>query len=1650
MGDTWIDATQSYETETNTASTEITNVDNVDLLNPPPSSDANYLIKLVNNASTNTNNLYILQANTNGEIRFLTKEAYLNNDVSANDGNQYYNVKIGADGKLYCYYTYNFINNPIKISGWYDIMNDLAGQGFQLTLLEGGLTGFELQLITAQTNITTLFSNVGVLNTEIVQINAEIGALATQTNIFQGLFGEIQRTFYASRSKALVGRFTRTNWKDAVATLRTRFDVRQTAGRLGNIMSPARTLTAPQLSAYQMVSSQAGYAINKAVNDVGLTLGIIGGGVVLAGIYKYYSNAEEDTKRDLISDLIETKEDMILQQANTPNSYYTTANRIAEVGLSVNAGTQGNYTGAVGFYEVSLATAPNSSTGGYIVIEIYLVSTVKTARISKVLDSGTRAWVVGNTISIDKQTDLGGWDNAGTRYLLLNVNVVYSPLQAIDLIINSVLAEQPIDDRRNRRRSGVIGVGEYDTATFTTSSATETNTDTNEIITYSTLKSRINLLPTGTSDVDVYTSTGQVGVGTTPATKLHTYHATDNKLRLETGTSGTNSIEFRRGLANDVYTDYRLISESGLFKLQYENNLLAYGNSGTDLLSSTTTLTTIYKDTTFNGKVSIGNPINATYKVDVAGDINISTGSLYRVNGTEFKPSTAVLADTATALATGTILGISQGGTGASTHIAGNVILGNGSGALTSASGLNYTSGTTTFTAPNVNVPTGGKYKINSVDLALTDLTGTLAVGKGGTGQTTFTADGLLIGNTTSAITQNAGLTYTSATSLLTAGNVNVPTGGKYKINSVDLALTDLTGTLAVGKGGTGTTTFTANGLLIGNTTSAITQNAGLTYTSATSLLTAGNVNVPTGGKYKINNVDLSYNDLNDKLTAGTNISISAGNVISASGGGATYTAGDGIAISVANAISLSGTTTSSFTISRLLASGSIDMFILQNNATNSLRVKQNFIGTNDFTYNVIQKNNNVDYPAFTFKNGQVAVGTTNVPTYPLDVAGDINFTGELRKLSALYKPAGAVLADTATDLATGAILSVAKGGTGANTFTAGALMVGNTTSALQNYAGLTYTSGTTTLNAPKIAVSGTSALTGNVGIGTAPSGVATTKLDVLGDVNIVGKTTQKGTLECLTLNPATPTIPTALTIIPTPTSTFTPSSTITRCAILTYQGTGTGTAYSVAIPAGGMLCDILMVGGGGYGGRDIGAGGGGGAVLYATDVLLKQDTYMVFVGRGAIFGSGEQKGQSTTGFGATILGGGSAGDTNWNVAVYGYDGGSGSGGKSVPDEWSRRGGRPIVGGSVKGGILENGTLYEGFRGGYGVVQSNQVVSSGGGGANQVGGDGATSGGGGGTAVGSSGGAGISNNILDATYFWGGGGGGGSYNYTTPANGGAGGGGAGQNNNGSGITATGNNGASSFFAVGTAINGINGTGGGGGGVGYQSFTAGSGGAGVIIIRYKLPVNHNETINFLPTGTNASVIMKEGIIGGNYKIEASVSSIIVDALTIDAISASTSIKNSGLVVKSSTNNTLITNNCGIGIDPTSTYKLNVNGDLNVNGTIWQNGFSVNAGFQQYRTFNFTYSGDTNFLLTTRARYCNIICWTNANNGWIASNGANMAVNEFRGTLGFTSGISNTANNWFFYWTMQGDTPRPFKAWFGNGNNTTFTFIEMWYN
>ena len=58
-------------------------------------------------------------------------------------------------------------------------------------------------------------------------------------------------------------------------------------------------------------------------------------------------------------------------------------------------------------------------------------------------------------------------------------------------------------------------------------------------------------------------------------------------------------------------------------------------------------------------------------------------------------------------------------------------------------------------------------------------------------------------------------------------------------------------------------------------------------------------------------------------------------------------------------------------------------------------------------------------------------------------------------------------------------------------------------------------------------------------------------------------------------------------------------------------EGTSTFT-----VPAGGIVCDILVVGGGGSGGN-LGGGGGGGDVIYQQNILFPIGTYNISVGNG-------------------------------------------------------------------------------------------------------------------------------------------------------------------------------------------------------------------------------------------------------------------------------------------------------------------------------------------------------------------------------------------------------------------------------------------------
>jgi hypothetical protein len=104
---------------------------------------------------------------------------------------------------------------------------------------------------------------------------------------------------------------------------------------------------------------------------------------------------------------------------------------------------------------------------------------------------------------------------------------------------------------------------------------------------------------------------------------------------------------------------------------------------------------------------------------------------------------------------------------------------------------------------------------------------------KGGTGLTTYTAGDLLYASGTTAISKLAAAATGNA---LLSGTT--PSWGKIGLT------THVSGTLAVGNGGTGATSFTAGRILFGNGTGALASSVNLTWNNST-----GNFTVGSGAK---------------------------------------------------------------------------------------------------------------------------------------------------------------------------------------------------------------------------------------------------------------------------------------------------------------------------------------------------------------------------------------------------------------------------------------------------------------------------------------------------------------------------------------------------------------------------------------------------------------------------------------------------------------------------------------------------------------------------------------------------------------------------------------------------------------------------------
>jgi len=244
---------------------------------------------------------------------------------------------------------------------------------------------------------------------------------------------------------------------------------------------------------------------------------------------------------------------------------------------------------------------------------------------------------------------------------------------------------------------------------------------------------------------------------------------------------------------------------------------------------------------------------------------------------------------------------------------------------------------------------------------------------------------------------------------------------------------------------------------------------------------------------------------------------------------------------------------------------------------------------------------------------------------------------------------------------------------------------------------------------------------------------------------------------------------------------------------------------------------------------NEVQANSGGGSAAESSLTLTEGVAYDVTVGAGgaAVNLTGGNNGGNSIFSTITSLGGGFGGLYDASASAYVVPGNGGSGG----------------GGSLTNSLTRgNGTLNQGYEGGYGDNSGPPYSTGGGGGAaspgqNSPGGN-----------TGGTGGAGLEVNIIGGSgnYYAGGGGGGGQ---TTSASGGIGGG-------GDGSSSGSNNGEDGAFNTG------------GGAGGWRDYSIGfNGGSGIVILRYPTA----SVSNFSTTGTLNTPSTTDTLANNNYPV-----------------------------------------------------------------------------------------------------------------------------------------------------------------------------------
>jgi len=292
------------------------------------------------------------------------------------------------------------------------------------------------------------------------------------------------------------------------------------------------------------------------------------------------------------------------------------------------------------------------------------------------------------------------------------------------------------------------------------------------------------------------------------------------------------------------------------------NNKFFLGDGG--LLSNTAGVATLQQAVNQGNVTTLTTSFtNTAESITTTGNVIVGTN----VHATEFVGDGSSL----TSLSAGNIttgeLAIARGGTGASTlnnlitmgtHTTGDFV-----GTITGGDGIASTAGTSgedTDHTLSVDTKADGGLVFESnklaVNLQASSITGTLAVGDGGTGATTLnnliTMGTHTTGNFVQTITGGNGIASTGATSgeniahtlsVDTTTNGGLVFDGSNKLK-VDVGASAITGTLAIGDGGTGQTSASAAASALGLGTEDSPEFTGISLGSTAITESSGTVSI--------------------------------------------------------------------------------------------------------------------------------------------------------------------------------------------------------------------------------------------------------------------------------------------------------------------------------------------------------------------------------------------------------------------------------------------------------------------------------------------------------------------------------------------------------------------------------------------------------------------------------------------------------------------------------------------------------------------------------------------------------------------------------------------------------------------------------------